>query len=427
MTKLLNRTITFLTPRMAFDLYIIKQMIMPFSLSLFVYTFVLIMNRLFELVDLIFGKGLDPITVGKIFLYSLPFIIAITAPMAFLTAILAVFGRMSEDFEIIAYKALGINPFRILVPLGFTAFLFVFFMIYFNNHILPDSNHKVKVLLMRVSEIRPAAELAPRSFITSFPGYILYARAIDKTSHPATLEDVLLIEKSEYAPANFVTAQQASITIDNQWNLITFEMNRGQKQVIGEDGIYWEVDFDQQLTNVFLPPEARPDTSHRGDRELSAGQMMNMVSRWQHQYDSLKRELAELQSQSHNQIPQDNQLYSRQLETINNQLKALNDQINKYLVEIHKKYSLPFAAITFIFLGAPLGIKTRKGGMGAAFGIAILITTIFYIFIVGGETLSDRGLIPPFWAMWSANIIFLFIGFWLYLGFFMDNLIWWRK
>ncbi|MBN1151432.1 LptF/LptG family permease [candidate division WOR-3 bacterium] len=407
---------------LSFDIYILRQHAVPFFLSFFVYTFVLIMNRLFELVDLIFGKGLDPGTVGLIFLYSLPFIIAITAPMAFLTSVLAVFGRMSEDFEVIAAKALGINPLRLLVPLVFFATVFILIMVYFNNHILPETNHRVKLLLLEVGEKRPVAELAPRSFISNFPGYLIYARAINKSSNPAKLEDVLLLSKSEVSQENseFIISKEASISIDREWNMITFKMNEGQRHILGQNGSYWTMAFDTQTINILLPPEARPDTSYRGDREMSAQQMIQRVNSWQRELDSLEKTVM---SPPSTEFPENEALIT----SLDVQIKSLKSEINRYSVEIHKKYSLPFAALTFIFLGVPLGILSRKGGMGAAFGIAILITTIYYIFIVGGETLSDRGFLNPAISMWSANVFFLTVGLWLYHGFFFDSIHFWKR
>lgn len=406
-----------------FDVYVLRQHTVPFILSFFVYTFVLIMNRLFELVDLIFGKGLDPATVGLIFLYSLPFIIAITAPMAFLTSVLAVFGRMSEDFEIISMKALGINPLRLLPSLSLFAGVFVVAMVYFNNHILPVTNHRVKLLLLEVGEKRPVAELAPRSFISNFPGYLLYARAIDKSSHPAKLEDVLLYSKIDDAGGNteFIISREAFISIDRNWNLVTFTMTDGQRHILGQDGAYWSMDFDTQMINIFLPPEARPDTSYRGDREMSAREMAERIRTWNRELDSLRnfRDSAVAASS----MPPDEILLS----SADIQIQTIESEIDRYSVEIHKKYSLPFAAFTFIFLGVPLGIFTRKGGMGAAFGIAILITTVYYIFIVGGETLSDRGFLNPLVSMWFANIFFLILGLWLYYGFFFDSIHFWKR
>jgi lipopolysaccharide export system permease protein len=90
--------------------------------------------------------------------------------------------------------------------------------------------------------------------------------------------------------------------------------------------------------------------------------------------------------------------------------KLNKEQINRYEVEIHKKYSLPAACIVFILIGAPLGMMTRKGGIGVAAGISIIFFLIYWAFLIGGEKLSDRGLLSPFLGMWSANIVLGILG-----------------
>jgi lipopolysaccharide export system permease protein len=87
--------------------------------------------------------------------------------------------------------------------------------------------------------------------------------------------------------------------------------------------------------------------------------------------------------------------------------------VNRFWVEIHKKYSIPAACIVFILLGAPLGTMTRKGGFGMAAGISLIFFLIYWAFLIGGEKLADRGLISPFWGMWSANFLMAALGIWL--------------
>ncbi|OGU57291.1 MAG: hypothetical protein A2V66_11720 [Ignavibacteria bacterium RBG_13_36_8] len=87
--------------------------------------------------------------------------------------------------------------------------------------------------------------------------------------------------------------------------------------------------------------------------------------------------------------------------------------INRYWVEIHKKYSLPFACIIFVLIGVPLGTMTRRGGFGVAAGVSLIFFLIYWAFLIGGEKLADRGLISPFWGMWSANILLGILGVFL--------------
>jgi lipopolysaccharide export system permease protein len=91
-------------------------------------------------------------------------------------------------------------------------------------------------------------------------------------------------------------------------------------------------------------------------------------------------------------------------------IETYRERIDSYMVEVHKKYSIPFACIVFVLIGAPLGIMTRRGGMGVAAGISVIFFLIYWAFLIGGEKFADRGLISPFWGMWSANFVLGILG-----------------
>lgn len=83
---------------------------------------------------------------------------------------------------------------------------------------------------------------------------------------------------------------------------------------------------------------------------------------------------------------------------------------NSYLVEVHKKYALPFACVVFVLIGAPLGIMARRGNMAVGLGLSLVFFLLYWAFLIGGEELADRMYIPAFWAMWSANILLALAG-----------------
>jgi lipopolysaccharide export system permease protein len=85
-------------------------------------------------------------------------------------------------------------------------------------------------------------------------------------------------------------------------------------------------------------------------------------------------------------------------------------EINKYMVEVHKKYSLPAACLIFVLLGAPLGVMVRKGGFGMAASISLFFFLIYWASLIGGEKLADRAIITPFWGMWFANAFMGLMG-----------------
>jgi lipopolysaccharide export system permease protein len=88
-------------------------------------------------------------------------------------------------------------------------------------------------------------------------------------------------------------------------------------------------------------------------------------------------------------------------------------QIYKYEVEIHKKFSIPFACIVFVLIGAPLGIRARKGSLGVGITFSIGFFLLYWACLIGGEELADRQLVAPSLAMWSPNILVGAFGIYL--------------
>ena len=93
-------------------------------------------------------------------------------------------------------------------------------------------------------------------------------------------------------------------------------------------------------------------------------------------------------------------------------IENLDRRRNSFLVEVHKKFSIPFACMVFILVGGPLGIRTRKGGF-ANMAIAVAFFITYYLFLIAGEQLADRRFVSPAFAMWLPNIVFGLVGIYL--------------
>lgn len=85
-------------------------------------------------------------------------------------------------------------------------------------------------------------------------------------------------------------------------------------------------------------------------------------------------------------------------------------QRNRYAVEIEKKFSLAATCIIFVLIGAPIALRFPRGGVGLVLGVSFFIFALYYVGLIGGEALANKGLLSPFWAMWSTNVIFLVLG-----------------
>jgi lipopolysaccharide export system permease protein len=82
-------------------------------------------------------------------------------------------------------------------------------------------------------------------------------------------------------------------------------------------------------------------------------------------------------------------------------------------VEIEKKFAIAAACVVFALLGAPIALRFPRGGVGLTIGVSLGVFGMYYVGLIGGETLARRGWLSPFWAMWTANFVLLVIGGWL--------------
>jgi lipopolysaccharide export system permease protein len=88
---------------------------------------------------------------------------------------------------------------------------------------------------------------------------------------------------------------------------------------------------------------------------------------------------------------------------------------NRYEIEIHKKFSLAAACVIFVIIGAPIAVRFPRGGVGLVIGVSLLVFALYYVGLIGGESLANEGIIPPFWAMWGTNVILTVVGVVLFL------------
>ena len=365
------------------DRYLFKEILSPFLGGLFVLTIILLLNRVFELLDLIIKKGLHVLTVLEIFLLSLPFILALTVPMAVLIGALVAYGRLAQDFEILALKSLGVSVRRTLyAPLLFATLVFGI-MVLFNNYVLPESNHKLKNLMIDVRQKKPAIEIK-KGIFNKIDNYLLYIR--DKNERTGDIFDITLEEVARKGVKTVIAEKGKIYSIGDEYLIL--ELYDGEiHEATGEKKEeFRRIKFKKQIIKIPVDTKlVRQERTYRGDREMNIRMLHEKI-------ESFKNDLRTTSP------------------TDSIRIRILKRRINQLWVEIHKKFSIPFASIVFVLIGAPLAIIVKKGGYGSAFGISFILFTIYYVLLVGGEELAGRGVINAIPAMWFPNLFFLIIG-----------------
>lgn len=417
--------------------YILREHLGPFLFAFFTITFLLIIDFVPKIVNHILDKDLPLSIVFELVGLNLAWMIALSVPMAVLVATLMAFGRLTSDFEITALKASGVNLLRIMLPLLAAGGVITVAMIGFNDKILPDLNKRARSLRSDIARMRPTLVFRSGIFISDIPGYLIL---IDKVDHSTSrVEGVRITETKDPSKPQIIIADYGFLEVTDKGKNMRFTLYDGELHSLDveDPDNYHKVDFEKQVVNIVgvVSELDRSDTDYRTDREMSIEQMEANVDRAEAAIKPFRERINKALAGKFDYLFSDSFAFAasdtivdsaalsyvrgeaealmRHLARSKQQIEAQRRMGNKYKIEIYKKYSIPAASLAFILIGAPLGVVSRRGGMGMAIAISILLFTVYWAFLIGGEDLADRGLMSPFWAMWSANILIGGIGLYL--------------
>jgi len=401
--------------------YILRENFKPFIASLAVVTFVMVLDRLLDLLNVIIEKQLNVFTVVQIFGLSLPFMLALTIPMAVLLATIMSFGRLSTDNELVAFKSCGINIFTLMKPTVIAAILLSVFMLYFNDNILPNSNHLLKNKMIQVNYRRPATAIKSGVFNEAKDVTIYVRERIDDE-----LYGILIYNRETSNFPATISAAHGTIELSDGGNSMKATLYNGQMQERDDKNkdIFNIRTFKKLVMNMpdlgYRMKDVESD--YRGDRELNVEAMKDIITGHKGKIlevntdiDSISTIISELENQE-----KLNEKDNQQLNRLQNSRRIKNEKLGNYEkkiriyeVEIHKKYALAFACLIFVLIGAPVGMMTKSNGVGMAFTVSSFVFMIYYGALTGGEELADKGIVSPWLSMWISNIILGLVGIYL--------------
>ncbi|MBN2035115.1 MAG: LptF/LptG family permease [Chitinispirillaceae bacterium] len=426
--------------------YIIKELIFPFLASLSIIVFYFIMQQAVVLLDRIVSKGLDPRVVLEIFIIQLGWIIALAIPMAILTATLWTFGRMSGDNEITSIKASGQSMLPLLMPVFAGAAVFTVLLVFFNDLILPDANHRTANLLSDISRKRPAAFIEPKVLIRDFANYTIYAKEVNPRT--GELKRVRIFSDMPGQDPSTTVAAAGIIRMTSDQQYLEFSLFDGEthsiSRVNGSD--HFLLRFEKQVVyikNIDTRLE-RTHSSYRSDREMSSQAMLQEVRdiesdnekalvNYRSFIDSLDLQIVHLDSLASaldpDSVSADTagatdfaawlaktgaptpairmklQEADGLADQVQRRLNSNRKLVSQYMVEVHKKYAIAVACLVFVLIGAPLGIMARRGGLTVGASYSIFFFIAYWAFLIGGETLGDKLIVSPSVAMWTGNAV----------------------
>jgi lipopolysaccharide export system permease protein len=371
------------------DRYIARELVSPFFFGGALFTFFLLIDRIYHLTDLVITKGVPFYLVLQLLVFMLPQFLAHTLPMALLVAVLLAGGRLAGDLEVTAFKAAGVSPLRLFRPVLAWALLVATVTATLTLVINPLSNGVFQRQLFRILQARAVSGLSERVFNPTFGDVIIYTE--DVSASQVALRGLLVSDERDPKVSRIITAREGRLLTDEENRRITLRLING---AVSEADILPAV-----------PVEARAGSAATGGAASAARYRLTNFSI----YDMSLSVDSPLKSTARNEKPEKD-LPLAELTTRIAELSKDPGLRTPFLVEWHKRFAFPVAALVFALVAFPLAIRSHRGGRSIALVASLAILVSYYMVLTSLENSALRQRLPVWLAIWTPNLLFCTIG-----------------
>jgi LPS export ABC transporter permease LptG/LPS export ABC transporter permease LptF len=349
-------------------------------LGAILFTFVLFLQRVGKLFEILVRSTAPPITVAHLFALAIPFTFTFTLPLGVLVGVLIALSRMSSDGEITAMRAAGVPSRKVIAPVLTFAFLATLVTAAATLWLTPYSTWKTYKILNQVVAAELTAEVQPRVFEENFPNRIIYVSEVI----PGTLThwrnvfiaDLTPLEEQkkddhDHGDGPRITVASEAIAVpDVARNVIQMSLNNGVSYDVGKD-----------ITQYYMYSDAK------GEQILEATKPNEV-----HAKDYIDMDTLPLYRIAY---------HDPTLEP---------DKRTEARIELHQRLALPPACFLLALIGIPLGVSSRKGGKSAAFVLTVALAFIYWMGMLGANGLAKQHKLPVGVAVWIPNAVFAVMG-----------------
>lgn len=356
--------------------YFLREVAVPFLLGIGVFTFILLIARMLKLVELVVNRSVPILEIARLFAYILPTFLEVTVPMALLLSVLLSFGRLSSDSEIVALKTSGVSLYQMVIPVGAFTVLVTLLALLLAIYARPWGNSNLKASLYEIAKTRASAGLRERVFNDDFAGLVIYVEHVEPPGD--RLEGILIADARDPNQRNTVLARNGFLVSNEEAHSVTLRLLDGS-------------------IHTFLPGEKSYHKTDFTTYDVSLNLAVALARFSQREKDAQEMTLTELRKA----------IAER---------SAAGRPVNTELVELHRKFSLPFACLVFGLVGVPLGIQPVRAVRSRSFSVSLALIFVYYLLLTAGEAMADKGRLPAVIALWIPNVVFTALGVGLFIA-----------
>ena len=303
-----------------------------------------------------------------------PYILTYTLPISVLVAVLISFGRLSNDNEIVAIRASGINLFRIIAPVIILGIIISLALFIFNDRASSYTHFVYRKTLTEIGMKKPAAAFEEGVFINSFDKYILFIYHVDRKHN--RLNNIRIYEPmGEGKSARTIVAKSGEFITLPEKNIVKLKLMDGTSDEPDPENPqnFYKLNFKTYFMNLSLASAKNNDKLDKKPKEMNMKELRGAIK----------------------------------------QKKEEGIDPAPLVTKMQEKMTLAFSTLVFILLGAPIAIITRRREKSINLGLAMLIIVVYYPLTIGCEALGLQGYLNPYISMWIPDILLGAIGVFL--------------
>jgi len=355
-------------PPKILDRYIIKEVLSFVALAVAALTIMLIMQTLFELLDMLINKRVAWPYVAKLLIYRLPAYLVVTFPISLLASSELAIARFSTDGEITAMRAGGISLRRIMIPFLIASLIVSILSFCINDYIVPEANHISQNIIREIVLKKGPPNIMRNVFFRDAENRYFYINRLDEDK--MIMQDIMVYEITREKFPRVITAKRGVWVVD------TWKLENGTIYNYDENGkITYEMNF-VNLDIIVKEDLQKFFTNQRTPQEMSSKELSQQI-------DILKQAGADTKN---------------------------------FEVDYHMKFSIPYSGLIFVLLGVPLGLRVKRGGKATGVIISIVLVLFYYVLLSTTRSMGRGGMMSPVIAAWLPNIVFGVLGIFIMLS-----------
>lgn len=340
-------------------------------MALGILTFVMLSGHFFRAFDLL-AHGVSPMVLVKFLAYLLPDMMRFTLPLALLVATVLVFSRLSADNEIVAMKSMGISLWQIVTPAVALSFMLSCLGLWLSLWVSPGLRYKSEQLRWTAAAETPLSLLEPDVFVEVFPQCSLRISGRDGD----VLHDVHILFRDKNGDVfQDIAARRGSVVVNPEEETLSLELTDASVTSFRLD----EVPSSSNVRYLSAKTISLP-LNYGGSRNKK-----NLIRKLK--YMDLKMLCARIALD-----------------------REEGKDVTDHLVNLHTRLSLAISPFSFLLLGLPFGIRSKRSELSIGLLICVLLAVVFYGFMLLADALKGCAAIHPQYIIWIPNLLYQVVG-----------------